>query len=151
VVADEAHDGEDEACHGRAMLERDLATGAARQPRTVSARDLERDLRAGVAGADHEDCPVAQLGRVPVVARVQLDDLSVQILGELGNTWRPIGPGGDDDVIGFEPPIAVLDHVPPISPGQASHPDTGSSRHLEAVGVGLQMVGHLVLGREGVP
>src|SRR3954470_7594675 len=55
---------------------RQVACVAAGQPHLAMARELERDLRAGVAGADDQNGSVRQRERIAIAARVELYDRS---------------------------------------------------------------------------
>ena len=55
---------------------------------------------------------------------------------------------GHDHVLGLEDGILRLYHEPITVPGELLHPDAGSHREVETHGVSLQVVGHLVLGRD---
>jgi hypothetical protein len=70
--------------------ERDMAGLLARQPGRVPAGDLEGDLGSGVAGSDHEDAALLELGRVVVAGRMELDDVRPEVGGEGGTrgTWK---------------------------------------------------------------
>ena len=57
---------------------------AAGEPDAMAARDLHRDLGARVAGADNQHAALAQLRRVAVVARMQLDDRRVELARKRG-------------------------------------------------------------------
>jgi len=63
--------------------ERDMAGLLARQPGRVPAGDLEGDLGSGVAGSDHEDASLLELGRVVVAGRMELepDRVGLQVVG----------------------------------------------------------------------
>jgi hypothetical protein len=45
---------------------------------------------------------------------VHLHDAWIQLGREVRNRRHTVEPGGDDDVVGLEPPVAALDDVPPI-------------------------------------
>jgi hypothetical protein len=149
-MAEKADDRKGEPSCGRTVPDGKLTARVPRQRRTVCARDLECDLRSGIARADHENRAVRQLAGVSVLAGMQLDDPRVEVGCEVGNLGHPVGAGGHHDVIGLEKLVAVLDHVPAVPAGHAGHLDTGPGRQLEAVRVGLEVVGHVVLRGEGV-
>src|SRR5204862_3088783 len=81
---------------------RQVARIAAGEPHSAVARQLERDLRAGVAGADDEHRPVGEIEWRAVVARVELMDALVESCRDGGNV-RPLEwSRRDDDVVGLE-------------------------------------------------
>src|SRR5262249_43745394 len=61
--------GEDEASGQAVDAERDVAGVASGEPRRATADGLERDLGAGISGADDEDGSVLELRRIAVVDR----------------------------------------------------------------------------------
>ena len=79
------------------------------QPCPMASRDVERDLRAGVARADDEDVAVLELAGVPVVARVELTDRRIELAGEGGDARLVVRAGRDDDLVRLEPAIADAD------------------------------------------
>src|SRR4029450_136483 len=81
----------------------------AREPRSMRGRRLERNLRAGVCGAHHQDVAVAQLGRSSVVARVELKDADSKGAGEVGSEGALIPAGSQHDIVRLEPIFATGD------------------------------------------
>src|SRR5919107_1879813 len=49
------------------------------QPGRVPAGDLDADLGSRIASSDHQDAAFLELGRVPVIAGVQLDDSGIEL------------------------------------------------------------------------
>ena len=143
-------DQPDEQQPGRGALdpERDLADVPSRQPGPVRGRELERDLRPRVAGPHDQDVAVPQLGRVAVLGGVELDDAGVELGGEGGHPGALVVGHRHHHVVGLPAPLAGRHHQPAVPPRQPVHPDPGLDRQPEPVRVGLQVVGHLVLGRE---
>jgi hypothetical protein len=140
---------EEEPGRGAVDAEGDLADVPSRQPGPVPGGELEGDLRPRVARADHQDGAVLELGGVAVVGRVQLDDAGVELAGEVGHPGPLVVGHRHHHVVGFPPPLARRHHQPAVLPRQPVHPDAGPDRELEPGRVGLQVVGHLVLGGEG--
>src|SRR5215207_2765934 len=72
------------AAEDTAELERDGADVVARQPRLVpAANGLDRDLRPGIAGTDHQHTAGAELREVAIRARMHLDDRRLEVGGKL--------------------------------------------------------------------
>jgi hypothetical protein len=148
VVAQEANDGKNEARRDASVTNRDFAGLLARLPRSVSPRQLERDLGARVADADDEDGAVSQLGRVAVRRGVELVDPRVELAGEGGNLGRPVRARGDDHVVRLEPLCSRVHDVAVARSGKTLDAHAGANGQFEARRVGLQVVTHLVLRRE---
>ena len=70
--------------------------------------------------------------------------------GERGHPGDLEGRHGDHHVVGRPAPVAGGDHEPAVVPPEPVHADAGPDRELEPGRVGLQVVGHLVLGGERV-
>src|SRR5829696_9512182 len=79
---------------------------------------------------------------------MELDDILIYLLRELRHPGSLEVRHGPDHVLGLEDGILRLHHEPITVPGDLLHPDAGSHREVETRGVGLQIVRHLVLGRE---
>ncbi len=124
---------------------------AAGQPGAGTGRELQRDLGARVAGPDDEHRTVAQLAGVAIGAGVQLPDGRIDPLGERGHPGGGIRPGGDHDVAGLQAPRAGCDPVPGAVPRRLLHLHPEPNGEREAGRVGLQLIGHLVLGRCVLP
>jgi hypothetical protein len=130
--------------------ERHMAGLLARQPGRVSAGDLEGDLCSRVARSDHEGAAFLELGRVVVAGRVELDDIGTEVGGEGGYPGDLEGRHGHHRVVGLPAAVARGDYEPAVVLEEPVHPDAGPNRELEPGRVGLQVVGHLVLGGERV-
>jgi hypothetical protein len=82
-----------------------MAGVSPREPYLPEPRELERDLRAGVARADDEHWTVGQIERAAILARVDLLLGRRQPRRERRHE-RPLErPGRHHDVIGFVPTI----------------------------------------------
>jgi hypothetical protein len=88
-----------------------------------------------------------QLRRVPVDPRVQLDNVRVEVVGEGRHLRFTVGTGGYDDARRDEIAGRRSDVKQIAGLAQPSHPDAVAHRQVVVHGVGLQVVGHLVLGR----
>ena len=133
-------------------IDRDVARVSTRQPRAVLAGDVEGDLGARVAGTDDQHATGSQLGGVAVLARVKLHDLGVELAREVRHPGFVVRAGGHDDLCCKPPRLAGDDDVSVVVFGttKAVDADSGSHRQLEGVRVQFEVVGHLVLGGEGV-
>ena len=69
--------------------------------------------------------------------------------GERRRERAPEGAGGDDHVLGLEAPVVALDDVAAAVPRQSARPGYRRGRAARSARVLLEVVGHLVLGREG--
>ena len=147
-MAEEADDRQEEPRAPAAVPDRDLAHRPARQPRLPAAHELVRDLGPGVAGADDQHAALAQLRRPAVPAGVQLHDPGVELRGEGGKPRRPVRARRDHDVVGLEPLVAGRDDEAVAVLRHAVDPHAGPDRKVEAGRVRLEVVRHLVLGRE---
>jgi hypothetical protein len=67
----------------------------------MCAGHLESDLRSGVARAHHKNGAVLELRWVAVLARMQLHDARMQLVGEGGNIRYLVGARRDDHVFRF--------------------------------------------------
>ena len=108
---------------------------------------LERDVRARVARADDEHRPVLQLGEVAVVARVELPDPRIEIGREARDVRLLHHSRRDDDVVGLEPLLTGGEDIALAILRQCLDGRRRPDRKLEARGVRLEVVGHLVCRR----
>ena len=79
---------------------------------------------------------------------MQLDDARIELRGEGRHPRDLVARHRHHHVLGPEPPVAGRNHEPVPVPRQPVDPDAGTNRQFEARGVGLEVVGHLVLGGE---
>ena len=113
-------------------------------------RQLLGDLGAGVAGADHQHRPVRELRRVPVVA-ASAAGRSPRAARRRTRARCGSGSWPSRPRPGRPRAVAVHRrgrHVAVARRDSRSTRDAAAHRQLEALGVGLEVVGHLVLGRE---
>jgi hypothetical protein len=106
---------------------------------------LESDLRSRVARANHQDGAFLELRWVKVMARMELHDARMEIVGEGRYLRDLVGARRDDHVFHFETPAAGCQHIAVGLPGEPVHLDAGSNRQIEPCSVGFEVVGHLVL------
>jgi hypothetical protein len=62
-----------------------------------------------------------------------------------------MGSGRHDDVVRFEPTVRSRDEEPISLPAERLHVAAGPDIEPEAFRIGLQVVRHLILRREGIP
>jgi hypothetical protein len=67
----------------------------------------------------------------------------IQLEREVGHGWLPVEPRRDDDVIGLEPAVARIHDVAVSGLGETIDGDAAANRKLEALRVGLEVVGEL--------
>src|SRR5215470_12035033 len=77
------------------------ATGAADREVNFSAALIEflRDLRAGLTGADDQHCAHRQKRRIPILARVNLQDVRMNLRAEKGDSRRLVEARSNHDII----------------------------------------------------
>ena len=111
---------------------------------------LVRDIASRVRGADDEDGPGLKLCGAAVVRRVELPDSGIEVGGEVGSHGPVVleDAGRNDDVVGLEPAIAGTDDVSVAVLLHGVDAGPGANGQLEALGVRLEVVGHLPRGRE---
>ncbi|HEV8489140.1 MAG TPA: hypothetical protein VGQ58_05080 [Candidatus Limnocylindrales bacterium] len=108
-----------------------------------------------MAEADDQRRTVGELLGAAVVGRVELADGGIEALCELGDV-RPLeGAGGDNYLARLEAATASPDRVAAcairlVRRSQAIDSHAGLGRQTVVVGVGLEVIGHLPAGREGV-
>jgi hypothetical protein len=90
---------------------------------------------------------------------MQLLDSRCELVGEIWYDRSLVATGGDDDAVcaqltvrclHTEAPVDWRQLVGHVAARQALDPYTASYRKIEVLRVGLQIVGHLVMGGEGV-
>ena len=86
----------DVAANQALNIERHLADAPAGEPDFVGARQLRRDLGAGIAGAGQEHIACLQLRGIAIIARMQLPNCGIEVAREGGDArfldnwrWRP--------------------------------------------------------------
>ena len=119
----------------------------------AGAGGFERDIRAGVRGADHEHRPVGELLGSPVVERVELADRRVELRRERRHDREAVRAGGDDDVLGEHlVAVAELEAESAVGePGERDDPRRRAHRKAEVLRVPLEVVAHLRAGRVREP
>jgi hypothetical protein len=130
---------------------RDLAVGFARDDHRVRLHDLVREVGTRMAEPDDQDRPVGELRRIAVLARMELPDRWIELLGKGGHRRALERAGRDDDLTGLVAPLAGNgDERLPVAarPFEALDADAGVGPEAEVVDVGLEVVGELGAGRE---
>jgi hypothetical protein len=72
----------------------------------MQAGNLESDLRSGVASANHQNDAFLELRRPIVLARMELHDGRMELVGEGGDLRNLVGARRDDHVFRFETAVA---------------------------------------------
>ena len=150
VVSEEA-DQDEEVLPRSLDPDRDVPRLLPGEPGVVRPHDLERDVGPRVPRADEQDAAFAELRRPAVLARVQLHDRWVELARERGLARNPMGSGRHDDVVRLEPTARGREDEPIPLPGERLHVAAGPDVEPEPFGIGLQVVRHLILRREGPP
>ena len=114
----------------------------------AGAGKLEGDLDPRVAAADDEDRGTGRRPRVPVVSAVNLPDGRIDAGGERWHEGRGQEPGGHDDLARLVSSVARRNHVPPIGAVEVLDPHAMLDGRVVVRGVGVEVVRHLVLGRQ---
>jgi hypothetical protein len=146
MVADEPYHGEHESRHSGSVTDGELSRWLARQVCGMCAGHLESDLSPRVARAHHKHGTFLELRGVTVLARMELHDARMEIVGEGGDLRDLVGARRDDHVSRFETAAAGRQDEAVILPGESVHLDACSNGELEPGRVGREIVGHLVLG-----
>jgi hypothetical protein len=120
----------------------------ARQPGALLPGHLQGDLGPGVGGADDQDAALPQLGWIPILAGVQLEDARVELGGEGGDPGPLVGARCHHDMVGLKSVLPRRHDRPIPLPGQPIDAHAGSNREVEPGRIRLQVVGDLVLGGE---
>jgi hypothetical protein len=116
---------------------------------TTGVQQLVGDLAARLAAADDEDAAVGQLLRAAVRARVQLEHVRGDALGERRRRRALVGARGHNDVGGLE--RVAIELQPKPCPRDAQPPDlhTGAHRRRDRGGVAVEVRDRLLERGEG--
>ena len=79
---------------------------------------------------------------------MELHNARKELLSESGDLRDLVGARRDDHVFRFETAVAGCNYEPIPLPEESVYLDTSSNGELESGGVGLEIIGHLVLGGE---
>src|SRR5215217_7928630 len=146
VMTDEPHYGEEEPRRNGSVTDGELSRGLAGQVCGMRAGHLESDLRSGVARAHYQNGTFLEPRGVTVLARMQLHDAPMKLVGEGRDLRDLVGARRDDHVFRFETAVGGCNDESISHPGESVHLDAGSNRQIESGSVGFEVVGHLVLG-----
>ena len=119
-------------------------TRADRQMHLVRARELRRDLKAGVATAGDEDRARGDGLRRPVRGAVELSHLGVEAVGDDRRERDLKRAGGDDDLLGLVGPIVELDVVRVSGFADRTHAAPELDRQIEVTDVIGEVGRHVV-------
>jgi hypothetical protein len=145
-MADEANHREEESRRSRSVTDRELSGGFAREICGMRSGHLESDLRSRVASANHQNGAFLKLRGVAVLARMELHDDRMELIGEGGDLRDLVGARRDDHVLSFETVVVGCNHETIPLPGESVYLETSPNGEFESSRVGLETVGHLVLG-----
>src|SRR5215217_8943296 len=118
------------------------------QPHVVGSSQLFGDLCPGVAGSDHKDTSFLELTGVAVLGDMKLDYARIELAGEPRHPGFLPARHRNHHVVGLKPSVSGSRHEEVALSRQPLHPHTGLDANIEAPGVRLQIVGHLVFARE---
>ena len=79
---------------------------------------------------------------------MELHDARMELVGEGGDLGDLVGARRDDHVFSFETVVVGCNHETIPLPGESVYLDTSPNGEFESSRVGLEIVGHLVLGGE---
>ncbi len=148
-----ADDREHERCEAAVDVERELArVPSGENRREAGSRDLVGDVAARMCRTDDEHGAVAELLRAAVVGRVELVDRGVELVCEVRDHRVLVLEDArrDDDVVRLVTPVARREDVPVVLTVERVHADTGRHGEREALGIRLEVLGHLEARRVGV-
>ena len=114
----------------------------------MRANDLRGDLGSRIPRAHDQHAARAKLRRILVLRRMQLHDVRRELLGEGRSAWCLKIRHRDHHVLGLIAPIVCRHDIAPAFSGNTFDFDAGAHRQLEVLCVRLEIVAHLVLGRE---
>ena len=102
-------------------------------------------ISAPAFAAPPTDVAVVQLRWSAIFARVELNDIGVKITCKRRHECRLIAAGSQHDVVRLEPMRATHDDETIIVSRDRVDAPTPSNGKIKSVGVGLEVVGHLIL------
>src|ERR671921_779731 len=126
----------------------EIAGGGSGQPHVVGSRQLFGDLCPRVARTNDQDSSLLELCGVAVLGDMKLDDARIDLAGELWDPGFLPARHRNHHVVSLKPSVSGSRHEEVTLSRQPLHPHTGLDANIEAPGVGLQIVGHLVFARE---
>src|SRR5215208_7086620 len=126
----------------------EVAGAGSGQPHIVGSSQLFGDLCPRVAGSDHKDTSFLELTGVAVLGDMKLDYARIELAGEVRDTGFLPARHRNHHVVGLKPSVSGSRHEEVALSRESLHPYTGLDANIEAPGVRLQIVGHLVFARE---
>lgn len=122
---------------------RNLAGVPAGEVGFAGGGQLQCDVRAGVARADHQDGARCEVRWVLVAFRRELLDLRAELLCECRHLGLPVPARGDHHVAGLDALVVRFDDEALSVVTEAGDPDIVPHRQREAVRVAAEVVGEL--------
>ena len=115
---------------------------AAREPDFSEARELERDLRARIAGADDEHRAIGQVERIAVFARVELVDVRRETRRERRDRGRWNGPVATMTLSASSSRLLSVDseNIPLADSSDGSHARVEPNGQIETLSVAFEVV-----------
>ena len=108
------------------------------------ARELLRDLEARVAAADDEHRACGHVRGFAIARAVRLEDVRLESARHFRDERFLERAGGDNHLLGDDPPAVDLQHEPPVLSSEPPHRAVQLDRQFERVRVLLQICDHLV-------
>src|SRR5215212_4738790 len=106
VMANEPYHGEEEPRRSGSVTDGDLSRGLAREVCRMRTGHLESDLRPRVASTHHQNGAFLELRGATVLARMELHDARLELLGESRDLGDLVGPRRDDHMPRCETTVA---------------------------------------------
>ena len=116
----------------------------------VRRRELLRNLKAGVAAADHESCSRWHVTRPAVADGMGLEEIGGELLAELRHICGLERTRRDNDLVGDDRPSSESKPEAVVAPVELLDLAVQLDRQLEGLGVALEVGDHLVPSRVAV-
>src|SRR5215469_16397442 len=108
------------------------------------ARSLDCDLRTRVAGTNQEHAAGLQLPETAVLARVHLQYVRAQILGESRHARNLVTRHRNDHMVGFEPVCACVKQISVSGAREVIDAGAVSNGQLKSACVVFEIIRHLI-------